>query len=63
MMMGRVRQRSHQLPCPMIHAIHYLVMWFFVASVLFHIYLVLFDDFKSFLTMFFGIKPDEEEAY
>ncbi len=47
----------------MIHAIHYLVMWFFVASVLFHIYLVLFDDFKSFLSMFFGIKPEEEEAY
>jgi Ni/Fe-hydrogenase 1 B-type cytochrome subunit len=47
----------------MIHAIHYLVMWFFVASVLFHIYLVLFDDFKSFLSMFFGIEPEEEEAY
>jgi Ni/Fe-hydrogenase 1 B-type cytochrome subunit len=47
----------------MIHAIHYLVMWFLVASVLFHIYLVLFDDFKSFLSMFFGIEPEEEEAY
>ena len=47
----------------MIHAIHYLVMWFFVASVLFHIYLVLFDDFKSFLSMFFGIKSEEEEAF
>lgn len=47
----------------MIHAIHYLVMWFFVFSVMFHVYIVLFDDFKSFLAMFFGIKPEEEEAY
>jgi Ni/Fe-hydrogenase 1 B-type cytochrome subunit len=39
----------------MIHAIHYLVMWFFVVSVLFHIYLILFEDFKSFLVMFLGI--------
>jgi Ni/Fe-hydrogenase 1 B-type cytochrome subunit len=42
----------------MIHAIHYLVMWFFLFTVLFHVYLVLFEDFKSFLTMFFGIKPE-----
>jgi Ni/Fe-hydrogenase 1 B-type cytochrome subunit len=43
----------------MIHAIHYLVMWFFVFTVLFHVYLVLFEDFKSFLQMFFGVKPEE----
>jgi len=43
----------------MIHAIHYLVMWYFVFTVLFHVYLVFFEDFKSFLHMFFGIKPEE----
>ena len=44
----------------MIHAIHYLVMWYFVFTVLFHVYLVFFEDFKSFPNMFFGIKPEEE---
>jgi Ni/Fe-hydrogenase 1 B-type cytochrome subunit len=43
----------------MIHAIHYLVMWFFAFTILFHVYLVLFEDFKSFLQMFFGVKPEE----
>ncbi len=43
----------------MIHAIHYLVMWFFAFTILFHVYLVLFEDFKSFLQMFFGVKAEE----
>jgi len=47
----------------MIHAIHYLVMWFFVFTTLFHVYLAVFEDFKSVLYMFFGIRPEEEEAY
>jgi Ni/Fe-hydrogenase 1 B-type cytochrome subunit len=46
-----------------IHAIHYLVMWFFVFTTLFHVYLAVFEDFKSVLYMFFGIRPEEEEAY
>ena len=45
-----------------IHAVHYLVQWFFIASVIFHVYLVIFEDFKSFLLMFFGIES-EETAY
>lgn len=44
------------------HAIHYLIMWFFVFSVLFHVYLVLAEDFKYFLYMFFGVRPEEEET-
>jgi len=44
----------------MIHAIHYLVMWYFAFTVLFHVYLVFFEDFKSFPHMFFGIKPEED---
>ncbi|MDF1535077.1 MAG: cytochrome b/b6 domain-containing protein [bacterium] len=43
----------------MIHAIHYLVMWFFMFTILFHVYLSVFEDFKSVLQMFFGIKPEE----
>lgn len=46
----------------MLHAIHYLVMWFFIFTTLFHVYLVMFEDFKSFLQMFFGIRPEEESA-
>jgi Ni/Fe-hydrogenase 1 B-type cytochrome subunit len=46
----------------MVHTIHYMVMWFFIFTVLFHIYLVLFEDFACFLTMFFGIRQEEEEA-
>jgi hypothetical protein len=34
-------------------------MWFFAFTILFHVYLVLFEDFKSFLQMFFGVKPEE----
>ena len=44
----------------MIHSIHYLVTWFFVFTVLFHVYLVFFEDFKQFPYMFFGIKPEED---
>jgi len=44
----------------MIHTIHYLATWFFVFSVLFHVYLVFFEDFKQFPYMFFGIKPEED---
>ena len=47
----------------MIHSIHYLVMWFFVFTTIFHVYLTLFEDFSSFLLMFFGIKRKEEEVY
>jgi Ni/Fe-hydrogenase 1 B-type cytochrome subunit len=46
----------------MVHTIHYLVMWFFIFTTLFHIYLVLFEDFASFLKMFFGINNGKEEA-
>lgn len=44
-----------------LHAIHYLTMWFFVFTVLFHVYLVLAEDFPAFLNMFFGLKPEQEE--
>jgi Ni,Fe-hydrogenase I cytochrome b subunit len=43
------------------HAIHYLVMWFFIFTVMFHVYLVLFEDFKSFMMMFFGIESEKAE--
>ena len=43
----------------MIHAIHYLVTWFFVFSVFFHVYLVFFEDFKAFLVMFLGIESED----
>jgi len=43
------------------HAIHYLTMWFFIFTVMFHVYLVLFEDFKSFMLMFFGIESEEAE--
>ena len=43
-----------------LHAIHYLTMWFFVFTALFHVYLVFCEDFPSFLRMFFGVKPEEE---
>ncbi len=46
----------------MIHSIHYLVMWFFVFSVFFHVYLAFCEDFPSVLQMFLGIRRQEEEV-
>lgn len=43
------------------HAIHYLVMWFFIFTSFFHLYLVLAEDFKAFMLMFFGIESEEAE--
>jgi hypothetical protein len=35
-------------------------MWYFVFTTLFHVYLVFCEDFKSFLVMFLGMKPEED---
>ncbi len=43
-----------------IYAIHYLTMWVFVATTLVHLYMVLFEDFPVFMTMFFGVGSKEE---
>ncbi len=44
----------------MIHVVHYLLTWFFVVTVLIHAYLSVFEDFRAFLLMFFGIELEED---
>ncbi len=44
----------------MIHAIHYLMTWFFVITVLIHVYLSFFEDFRAVLLMFLGIESPQE---
>ncbi len=38
-----------------LYVIHYLTMWVFVVITMIHIYLVLFDDFKSVKQMILGV--------
>ncbi|GBE15802.1 MAG TPA: hypothetical protein ENH32_00440 [Proteobacteria bacterium] len=42
-----------------VHMIHYLTMWVFIVTTMVHIYLVLFEDFRSFKLMFLGIETEE----
>lgn len=42
-----------------LYAVHYLGMWYFVFTVLFHVYLVFCEDFKAFLVMFLGVESKE----
>lgn len=42
-----------------VRLIHYMTMWAFIITVALHIYLSLAEDFKSFLYMFFGVRPEE----
>ncbi|MEE8546782.1 MAG: Ni/Fe-hydrogenase, b-type cytochrome subunit [bacterium] len=41
-----------------LHVIHYLTMWVFIATTMVHVYLVLFEDFKSFKLMILGIESE-----
>ena len=41
------------------HMIHYLTMWVFVVTTMVQVYLVLFEDFKSFKLMFLGIETED----
>ncbi|NOY86946.1 MAG: hypothetical protein GXP52_06560 [Deltaproteobacteria bacterium] len=41
------------------HMIHYLTMWVFIVTTMVHVYLVLFEDFKSCKLMFCGIESVE----
>ncbi len=38
---------------------HYVIMWVFVLTAMIHVYLSVFEDFKGFLLMFFGIESEE----
>ncbi len=41
----------------MVKAIHYLTMWVFIVTVMIHVYMVVSEDIKSVMLMFFGIEP------
>ncbi len=41
-----------------LHVVHYLTMWVFVVTTMVHVYLVLFEDFKSFKLMILGVESE-----
>jgi Ni/Fe-hydrogenase 1 B-type cytochrome subunit len=42
----------------MVRFLHYMSMWVFIVTVMIHAYLVIFEDFKSFMLMFFGVESE-----
>lgn len=42
----------------MVRFLHYMTMWVFIVTVMIHVYLVIFEDFKSFMLMFFGVESE-----
>jgi len=45
-----------------VRSVHYLIMWIFISTIAFHVYLSLVEDFPAFLNMFFALPYERRKT-